>query len=661
MPAVLRRLLHLLSLFGLLLGSAWAGAAQRALLVGVSELANQPAALWLQAPRNDVLLMRDALARHGFAPADITVLADGVPGATLPEARAIHDALQRLLAQSRSGDVVVLYFSGHGTRLRDTAKRYQEPDGLAENFLARDVRGAIGGTGPLGGGVRDVDFDGWVQAFLAKNVFVWSVFDTCSAASMTRSLRTEPAQPADDEVRWRGVRVDQLVAAAAPATDTVAAAPAAEAVARARYVAFFASESHQVTPELRLPRGDRQARPQGLLTWAVVQSLQRRPPTWRALFDGVLSLYPPVIDELAQRFPARELPSPVAEGNLDLPLFTNPAGAVTTRPLWPARRGGAMLALAAGEIDGLVARQRVRVTAVLDDGAQREAEAELGDVGLDQSSLRVPEALQDVAGSALWRVQPVVAPAALALQVRADRPLPAPMSLAYPASIALEGDTAGDVRVAPVAAGGWRLELLSSALGGPAAAVPLRDAQALLQRLQSLARLKWLARLPALAQGGRVEGLEVQIERWQGAQFVRADDAQGLAALPAPAEGQRMALNVHNSSGQSIDLAVIGIDAQGALRAVYPPDGAESNRFERGTREQPAAKRFELPWLAQPGAQLLVVAAPAAPYSGPRLFGAGPPEPLADLRVRGQLQPERRRAVYAVRLQTEGAATAAAR
>ncbi|MDQ7957954.1 MAG: caspase family protein [Pseudomonadota bacterium] len=662
MPAVLRRALHLLALVGLLLCSARAGAAQRALLVGVSELANQPASLWLQAPRNDVLLMRDALARQGFAPADITVLADGVPGAALPDAQAIRDALQRLLAQSQGGDFVVLYFSGHGTRVRDTAKRYQEPDGLAENFLARDVRGAIGSAGPLGGGMRDVDFDGWVQAFLAKNVFVWSVFDTCSAASMTRSLRAEPAQPADDEVRWRGVRVDQLVPAAAPAgDDAVPAAPAAEAVARARYVAFFASESHQVTPELRLPRGDRQARPQGLLTWAVAQSLQRRPQTWRALFDGVLSLYPPVIDELAQRFPARELPSPVAEGNLDLPLFANPAGAVTTRPLWPARRGGAMLSLAAGQIDGLVPRQRVLVTAVLDDGAQREAEAELGDVGLDQSSLRVPEALQGVAGSALWRVQPVAGPAALALQVRAERPLPAGLSLAYPASIATGGDAAADVRVLPSGAGGWRLELAAPELGGPAAAVPLRDAQALRQRLETLARLKWLARLPALAQGGRVDGLEVQLERWQGAQLLRADDPQGLAALPAPAEGQRIALHVHNTSGQSIDLAVIGVDAQGALRAVYPPDGAESNRFERGTREQPSAKRFELPWLAQPGAQLLVVAAPAAPYSGPRLFGAGPPEPVADLRVRGQLQPERRRAVYAVRIQTGGVRAAGVR
>ncbi|MFS2168445.1 caspase family protein, partial [Variovorax sp. Varisp62] len=94
-------------------------------------------------------------------------------------------------------------------------------------------------------------------------------------------------------------------------------------VPRARYVAFFASESHQITPELRLPRKARNARPQGLLTWAMVEALSRKPATWRDLFDGVLALYPSVIDELAQRFPTRELPSPVAEGNLDAPLFAN--------------------------------------------------------------------------------------------------------------------------------------------------------------------------------------------------------------------------------------------------------------------------------------------------------------------------------------------------
>ncbi|MFS2168325.1 caspase family protein, partial [Variovorax sp. Varisp62] len=161
-------------------------ATPRALLVGVSELANQPQALWLQAPRNDVMLMRDALLKQGFAASDIAMLADGVNGAALPESQAIHEALAKLLAQSRSGDFVLLYFSGHGTRLRDIAKRYQEPDGLSENFLARDVRGTLGSDNVLTGDLRDADFDAWIQSFLAKNVFVASVFDTCSANSMTR-------------------------------------------------------------------------------------------------------------------------------------------------------------------------------------------------------------------------------------------------------------------------------------------------------------------------------------------------------------------------------------------------------------------------------------------------------------------------------------------
>ncbi|RZL92746.1 MAG: caspase family protein, partial [Variovorax sp.] len=319
---------------------AWA--VQRALLVGVSELVNQPQALWLQAPRNDVLLMRTALQKHGFAASDITTLADGVGGAALPDAQGIQEALGRLLDQSKSGDFVLLYFSGHGTRLRDSSKRYQEPDGLTENFLARDVRGAVGTDAALAGGLRDVDFDGWVQAFLARNVFVWSVFDTCSATSMTRGAVRLPAadEPGEDEVRWRGVRPAQLrnVAGAGPAPVSTVVPPASPATARARYVAFFASESHQVTPELRLPRKSRSAQPQGLLTWAVAEALERRPATWRELFDGVLTLYPPVVEELAQRFPSRELPSPVAEGNLDAALFANSPRAVSTRPVWRAQR-----------------------------------------------------------------------------------------------------------------------------------------------------------------------------------------------------------------------------------------------------------------------------------------------------------------------------------
>ena len=667
------RFLQLLLSLALLLAGNTVFAAQRALLVGVSELVNQPQSLWLQAPRNDVMLMRDALLKQGFAAPDITVLADGVTGAALPESRAIHEALGRLLAQSRSGDFVLLYFSGHGARWRDVGKRYQEPDGLAENFLARDVRGAVGVDTALAGGVRDVDFDAWVQAFLARNVFVWSVFDTCAATSMTRSTLAAAGGtaegPADDEVRWRGLRAGQLRGAGPQATAEAAAPaapPASERVARARYVAFFASESHQITPELRLPRKSRGAQPQGLLTWAVVGALARRPATWRELFDGVLSFYPPVIDELAQRFPTRELPSPVAEGNLDAQLFANSDVAASTRPVWRAQRSGDTLVLQAGLIDGLQPQQELRLTATMEDGTVRSEKARLLQADIDSARVAVPPALRALSGAASWSATPLAPPPALALRVRGDKgALPPRMSLDYPASvIAVAGNAPGeapaDVRWTDLGAAGLRIEVLSPALrsGSEASAQVVPDQAALRRRIEALARLKWWTQLAALGTGGsaQVEGLEAVLEIWSGERLVRSEPVQRAGASLLPLRGgERAALSVRNASGHSIDMVVVGVDAQGGLRAVYPDDPGETNRFERGTQGAPAAKRFELPWFEAPGGRLLVLASTASPYTSPRLFGAGPADAGAsEVRVRGQLSQDRARQTFAAMVHWAG-------
>ncbi|SFM81365.1 caspase family protein [Variovorax sp. OV329] len=652
----MRRALILLVL--LLVQGAMAQAAQRALLVGVSELASQPTSLWLSAPRNDVILMRQVLQQHGFASDEITVLADGVSGAALPDSRQIRDALQRLLARSQSGDFVLLYFSGHGTRVRDATKRYAEPDGLAENFLARDARLAPGNAMPLAGGLRDVDFDGWIRAFMARGVFVWSVFDTCSAASMTRGVpRSTAAEPADDEVRFRGIQADELARGGADAAPAVEIAPPPEPpVPRARYVAFFASESHQVTPELRLPRNDRAAKPQGLLTWAVAESLGRRPASFRDLFNQVVSLYAPVISELESRFPQRELPSPVAEGNLDLPLFAGNGAPQTTRPAWPARRAGSQLTLSVGQLDGLEPQQEVRVVATLADGTQRAGTTRLEQVELASARTAVPAALAEQDSATLWTVTPVDDPPSVVLRVQPapGASVPAGLSLAYPAAIRVLRGGDADVRVQQ-RGGGAAVEILSPELaawvndGSKPYLAP--DAQAYRQQLTSLAQLKWLARLNQLAQGGRLDGFEATLETWQGEQMLRS----APAATPPPgpmAPGERQVLVVRNASGQSLDLVVVGVEAGGAIRQVYPQALSETNRFERGTREQPAQQRFELPWLdAQRGGRLLVLAAPAAPFSAPRLFGAAPPEAsVAELRVRGALQPERQRQVFSALL-----------
>ncbi|SEF26187.1 Caspase domain-containing protein [Variovorax sp. NFACC28] len=666
------RLLQVLLVLWLLACCSLAFATQRALLVGVSELVNQPQALWLQAPRNDVLLMRDALQKQGFAATDIAVLADGVNGAALPEAQAIHDALTRLLAQSRSGDFVLLYFSGHGTRLRDIVKRYQEPDGLSENFLARDVRGTLGSDSALAGDLRDVDFDAWIQSFLAKNVFVASVFDTCSANSMTRGTADAPPTAegtGDDEVRWRGLRATQLAGGAPPARAPAPPVPA-EAVPRARYVAFFASESHQITPELRLPRKARNARPQGLLTWAMVEALSRKPATWRELFDGVLALYPPVIDELAQRFPTRELPSPVAEGNLDAPLFANSGAPASTRPVWRAQRSGDSLAIKAGLLDGLAQQQELRVLATLDDGTVRGASATVAQIKLGGAWLGVPAALKDVPGSAFWSVTPMGEPAATALRVRADKPLPAGLSLDYPAAIRpADAAATADVRWTDLGSSGQRLELLAPLFGANVSTVVLPDTAALRRRLQALAQLKWLAQLQGYGKDGQLDGFDAALEAWSADRMLRsvpiASVAQAANALPPPRPGERLRLSVRNTSGRSLDLVIAGIDARGNLQPVYPDESGETNRFKRGTPEQPSVKRFDLPWLDAAGdARLLVMAVPATPYSAPRLFGVAYAQAdVSEVRVRGGQPPadSGERQVFAALLRRSGTADVGAK
>jgi hypothetical protein len=600
-----------------------AGATSRALLVGVSQLAQQDQSLWLQAPRNDVLLMRTGLLRYGFTPANITTLADGVSGADLPDAPTIRRALSDLLQNSRSGDFVLLYFSEHGTRERDTSKVYQEPDGLAERFLARDVR--RNGT-MLVGALRDEEIGAWINAFLAKNVFVWTVFDTCSASSMTRIAVDDEkvANPSNDEVRFRSIRVDQLVGGqgGSNAQLGITAPPQTPGAPPARYVGFFASESHQTTPELNLPRHTQGAQPQGLLTWALTQTLAQKPKNYRELFNGMLALYPPVIQELQERFPQRELPSPVAEGNLDTQIFANSPEPASVLPAWGAQREGSQLRLSVGRLDGLDAPTTVWVTASLDNGSQRQAVASLTQIFDDSAILAIPSSLASMGKDAEWTISPTAAPQSLALRVATQQALPAGLSLPWPASIVRvspnEGNTA-DVR--------WNngnLELLNPDLKRLQSNANSIKANA--DVLMRLAQLKWVVQLSSRAQGGGVEGLDIKFQRWQGDRLAATLPLADLAQKPLTSiPGERNALVLRNGSGHSIDLVIMGISADGNLHMIYPATISETNRFEYGTRNSPALKQFDLPWFT-PGSHLLLFASPSAPRSGPRLFGLSAPD-----------------------------------
>lgn len=598
--------------------SGQAEAVRRALLIGVSELPGQAESTWLMAPRHDVQLMRSTLLAQGWAATGIQTIADGVPGAAAPRLDAIRAALARLVEDAAPGELVLLYFSGHGARLSGETKRYLEPDGLTEVFLAQD------------GTLRDVEIGGWIQALLAKGAFVWSVFDTCSATSMTRgrvdATSMQASMVADGDVRFRGLSWTDLGGAMRKAALVVVpqrgiGPPETSVVPPARYVAFFAAESHQMTPELRLPRGQVDAQPQGLLTWAIAAALKRQPATWRALFNDVLAMYLPVIDELAQRFPSRELPSPVIEGVIDGALFDSLGRPASTQPVWLAQRQGDVLVVAAGLLDGLQPGQTVRLTAQPPTGAPRETMSQSKAVHLNDARVDLPAAFLRFPEGTLWQVTPLEAPRDLALRVQADgqavRRSMSSLSLTYPASIRMVSAAEAEWNLVSRGAG---YAVVNSRTG---VARELADAAALRRHLTDRATARWLDSLASLPDRLTIKPLPgftaSLVSRESGVS--RQEPLAPRQNLPARSAG----IEIVNASGASVDLLVVGIAPDGRVVPIFPISLGETNRFERGDAVLPARKRFELPpELLAGGSAVLVLATPVRPRSPARLFGFSP-------------------------------------
>ncbi len=309
----------LLSLHGFLSHAA-SGGRRYALLVGVSALRYQPKTVWLKGPVHDVAHIQRALAFHGFAAGDISVLADdgqGMPlaGAVQPDRAALLRAFKTLSGKLRAGDSVVIYWSGHAVRASGPRKSVAEPDDKSTFLLASDAKRIpvnAHNAWPLQGAIADAELGAFIDDCLATGAHVLTVMDVCHAASATRS--SEP------EMLWRGLRVSELEELkSGSATQTENSLPAILPVPRPRgrgYVGLYACEDMQRTPEWLL-----QGKQQGAFTFAVAQALldSRSAQRYADLARKILDIH----TGLAQHAPvARSLwPEPVFEGSLQAPLW----------------------------------------------------------------------------------------------------------------------------------------------------------------------------------------------------------------------------------------------------------------------------------------------------------------------------------------------------
>ena len=317
-----------------------------ALLIGANQYPALEERWWLKGPANDVQLVATYLTTEAPVPfpADhVTVLSDGVAGAEAPTLAAIRGAFAELTAEVQPGDFVYLHFSGHGTQApaRDPST---ELDGLDELFLPVDIGPWSDQVSAVENALVDDEIGALIDGLRAKGANVWAVFDSCHSGTATRAVDS-----AEDDVRVRqlppealGIDVDAVEVSRSVDPRQVDA-PFDAGTGDGSFVAFFAAQTNEVTPEKNLPKGKPGRKPQGVFTWTLMEVLAEYPnATYGQIGQEVLRRY--AVKNLAKS-------TPLFEGDLDQVVFGGEGGARVSQ--WQAEVTEAGFTIPAGTLHGL--------------------------------------------------------------------------------------------------------------------------------------------------------------------------------------------------------------------------------------------------------------------------------------------------------------------
>lgn len=311
--------------------AAPAAAVDRALLIGVSVYPHLPGRQ-LVGPANDVRLMQNTVTRLGVAPARVKTLSEAAGSAAWPTRANILTALARLAEQSRPGDWAIVYFSGHGSQVPQTAEtraRYAEPDGFDEVFLPRDTARWDARRQVVTGAITDDEIGIALRRVADRGARVWAIFDTCHAGDMTRGAATMMVD-LDERPVWRHVPPTALGVPAALLMSgepgltrggkAAARGPGAAARRETPWVAFFAAQSDEGAAEEVFPDPDAPALRTrfGVFTYHLHRAIEH--------WSGSFSTLTQAVDHA---YRDRPFPTPQYEGPLEtLPAFS---AAVTPR------------------------------------------------------------------------------------------------------------------------------------------------------------------------------------------------------------------------------------------------------------------------------------------------------------------------------------------
>ncbi|MEZ5804962.1 MAG: caspase family protein [Rhizobiaceae bacterium] len=321
----------------------------RALVVGVSGYPALAEPLRLTGPKNDSREFANTIVRLGVPAANVTVLADGVSGLADGIATdgpgtkaAILAGLDRLAEESKAGDLVVFYFSGHGSQQPDLDG--DEEGNADEIFLPYDV-GKWGKDG-VENALIDDELRGRVGAIRAKGADFFGVIDACHSATGFRDIPGQDARSREVDPADLGVP-DFSPAQSRAVLD---AAPAQSDGRRGRAAFFYAAQESEEALEKVPPNGE-EGQNFGVFTYNLVRRMNETPAlTYRNLHQAVMADI--------KRNTLMSTQTPEIEGDLiDEPVLQ--LSGATARRQWQIfggkMQGGQLDGITAGSIVGLYA------------------------------------------------------------------------------------------------------------------------------------------------------------------------------------------------------------------------------------------------------------------------------------------------------------------
>lgn len=619
----------------------------RALLIGVSGYPALDRALRLQGPPQDVQQLRQALLARGVADARIRVLADGVPGvpgALLPTRDAILQALRELAREASRGDIVVVHFSGHGSRQPDR----ERPGQLLPTLLPLDVGRWDGGTQTVFNALTRDEVRAAIDGIAQRGAFVWAVFDACNSSGLVRGaegagvVQSRAVEPGDLGVPPSTVAgwpkgFDETPPHAVVADTRGGSADEPPASARGGSAYFYAAQSSESAGELDLPQGGNGGRRRGLLSFVLSRLLEeQRPMSYRQLGQAIQATYR-TIDG------ARLTPVFAGDG-LDTQVLGQATLAVRQWPLRRSTDGAEGWHVGAGRLHGIGPGA---VFALVPDVLSRDGDVlgylQVTQADLDDSRLvavphngrlaLAPAALQPgvqqlrlVSNAPAFNLRIAFDPTGCAAPCRLRDAVQQLRASGIPGVDARWVD-AGEMPELRLRAHQGRVLLLTPADGAQASPAwadvmafepaPGQPADLLAQqlrtRLHAHARVRNLSILAAQSSTDpKQAALNVTLRK-------RGDTALiGLGSPPALRHGDRLVLALNNRGPATLDVTVFYLDADDGIGRVFPSNLGDVNRLEAGdVREVPV--RINPPSVGNE--RLLLIAAQVGRGDDPVDFG----------------------------------------